>query len=67
MSLVGASMLLVYFLWRKDPVGVLGQAFGWFIYIRNLWMIYRVKTPVSAGEDPAPEPELSTAGDTRQP
>ncbi len=40
MSLIGASMLLAYFLWRKDPVGVLGQAFGWFIYVRNLWMIY---------------------------
>ncbi len=41
MSLIGSSMLLAYFLWRKDPVGVLGQAFGWFIYLRNLWMIYR--------------------------
>ncbi len=58
MSLVGASMLLVYFLWRKDPVGVLGQAFGWFIYLRNLWMIYRTHEPVSASEDPGPEPEL---------
>ena len=39
MSLIGASMLLVYFLWRKDPIGVLGQATGWFIYLRNLWLI----------------------------
>ena len=40
MSLIGATMLLIYFLWRKEPVGVLGQATGWFIYVRNLWMIY---------------------------
>lgn len=59
MSLVGASMLLAYFLWRKDAVGVLGQGFGWFVYVRNLWMIQREKDQApSAGEDPGPEPEL---------
>jgi len=41
MSLAGASMLLVYFVWRKDIVGVLGQSAGWMIYVRNLSMIYR--------------------------
>lgn len=41
MSLVGASMLLVYFVWRKDIVGVLGQGVGWLIYVRNLRLIYR--------------------------
>lgn len=41
MSLLGASMLLVYFVWRKEPIGVLGQATGWFIYVRNLWLIHR--------------------------
>ncbi len=41
MSLGGATMLLVYFTWRKDIVGVLGQSTGWFIYVRNLWLIYR--------------------------
>ncbi len=41
MSLSGATMLLVYFVWRKEPIGVLGQATGWFIYVRNLWMIHR--------------------------
>lgn len=40
MSLVGATMLLVYFIWRKEPIGILGQATGWFIYVRNLWLIY---------------------------
>jgi len=41
MSLAGASMLIVYFVWRKDVVGVLGQATGWVIYLRNLWLIRR--------------------------
>lgn len=45
MSLGGATMLLVYFLWRKDIVGVLGQSTGWFIYSRNLWLIYRHPGP----------------------
>lgn len=41
MSLGGATLLLVYFVWRKDVVGVLGQATGWVIYVRNLRLIYR--------------------------
>ncbi len=41
MSLVGATMLLVYFIWRRDIVGVLGQATGWGIYVRNLVLIRR--------------------------
>ncbi len=40
MSLGGASMLIVYFVWRVDIVGILGQCTGWFIYVRNLWLIY---------------------------
>ncbi len=56
MSLIGATMLLVYFLWRKEPIGVLGQATGWFIYVRNLWLIHRQDpTPAGITEDPAPE------------
>ena len=41
LSLVGASMLLVYFVWRRDIVGVLGQCAGWVVYGRNLWLIHR--------------------------
>lgn len=44
MSLVGASMLLVYFIWRRDIVGILGQATGWAIYVRNLILIRRSRT-----------------------
>jgi lipid-A-disaccharide synthase-like uncharacterized protein len=51
LSLVGASMLVVYFVWRKDAVGVLGQATGWIVYLRNLTLIYRGRreaTPAGA-------------------
>lgn len=40
LSVLGASMLMVYFIWRKDIVGFMGQSTGWFIYLRNLWFIY---------------------------
>lgn len=40
MSLVGATMLMIYFIWRKEIVGFLGQCSGWFVYVRNLWFIY---------------------------
>ncbi len=40
MSLIGSTMLLVYFVWRVDPIGILGQLFGWGVYLRNLYAIY---------------------------
>ncbi|MCE9591684.1 MAG: lipid-A-disaccharide synthase N-terminal domain-containing protein [Planctomycetes bacterium] len=61
MSLVGATMLLVYFAWRRDPIGILGQAVGWTIYIHNLWLIYtKPAERVDVTEDPGPEPEIET-------
>lgn len=41
MSLIGSTMLLIYFIWRRDIVGILGQGTGWVIYIRNLVLIRR--------------------------
>lgn len=40
-SLLGAAGLLVYALHVRDPVFILGQSTGFFIYIRNLVMIRR--------------------------
>lgn len=40
MSLLGSTMLLTYFLWRRDVVGILGQGIGLAIYVRNLHLIY---------------------------
>lgn len=43
MSLIGATMLLVYFIWRRDIVGILGQSTGWVIYVRNLVLIRKAR------------------------
>ena len=59
MSLLGASMLLAYFIWRKDIVGILGQGLGWLIYLRNLGLIYgRNSSPPGIEDDVDPEPSL---------
>ena len=42
-SLLGGVMLLTYFCWRKDIVGIVGQSTGAFIYARNLVLIYRAR------------------------
>ena len=44
MSLIGSTMLLVYFTWRRDIVGILGQATGWIIYTRNLILIHKSRS-----------------------
>jgi lipid-A-disaccharide synthase-like uncharacterized protein len=59
MSLAGSSMLMLYFLWRRDPIGLLGQGFGWFIYIRNLWMIYHPREAIGAVSTEAEAAEAS--------
>lgn len=59
LSLAGAMMMMVYFTWRKDIIGVLGQVTGVAVYLRNLYMIYGPShEPVPYTADPAPEPEL---------
>lgn len=40
-SLAGGGTLLAYAIHRGDPVFIVGQATGLFIYLRNLWFIYR--------------------------
>ncbi len=40
-SIGGGLMLLGYALYRKDPVFIIGQAFGVFVYLRNLQFIRR--------------------------
>ena len=42
LSAAGGVMLFVYFCWRKDIVGVLGQSIGLLVYARNLWFIHVV-------------------------
>jgi lipid-A-disaccharide synthase-like uncharacterized protein len=59
MSLVGSLTLLAYFLWRRDPIGLLGQAFGSFIYLKNiLWILEGRSQPALAPSpaEPAAQP-----------
>ena len=39
LSLIGGGILLIYALYRSDPVFILGQATGIFIYLRNLYFV----------------------------
>lgn len=41
LSLFGGITLLTYSIYKRDPVFILGQATGVFIYSRNLWLIQR--------------------------
>ncbi|MDO5706761.1 MAG: lipid-A-disaccharide synthase N-terminal domain-containing protein [Paracoccus sp. (in: a-proteobacteria)] len=42
-SLAGGLVLFTYALWRRDPVFIIGQGTGLFIYSRNLWLIHGEK------------------------
>ncbi len=39
-SLAGGAILLVYAIHRADPVFIVGQGAGLFIYSRNIYLIY---------------------------
>ena len=43
LSIFGGLGLLIYAIFRKDPVIISGQLFGIFIYLRNLILIYKIK------------------------
>ncbi|MPZ56909.1 MAG: hypothetical protein GEU91_10530 [Rhizobiales bacterium] len=47
-SIGGGVLMLVYALYIKDPVFITGQAFGVFIYLRNLYFVLRDKSPGTA-------------------
>ena len=38
-SVGGGVLLLIYALYRRDPVFIAGQGFGLLVYIRNLYFI----------------------------
>lgn len=49
LSLLGGLTLLTYAIHIKDPVFIVGQSMGSFIYIRNLMLIYRNKRAMVQG------------------
>lgn len=44
-SIAGGLTLLAYAIYRHDPVFILGQGAGLFIYLRNLWLILHPGSP----------------------
>jgi lipid-A-disaccharide synthase-like uncharacterized protein len=49
-SLAGGFTLLAYALYKQDPVFIIGQGAGAFVYIRNLVLIFRNKGKQLKGE-----------------
>lgn len=43
LSLAGGTTLLAYAIHRRDPVIIVGQALGVFIYVRNLMLVEKGK------------------------
>ncbi len=60
-SISGGIVLLTYALHKQDPVFILGQGLGLFIYVRNLQLIRkehkRLKIAVAAESETVPKPE----------
>jgi lipid-A-disaccharide synthase-like uncharacterized protein len=44
-SMGGGVTLLAYAIYRLDPIFILGQAAGLFVYARNLYFIHHVPGP----------------------
>jgi len=40
-SVGGGVVLLAYAIYKHDPVFILGQGMGLFVYVRNLYLIFR--------------------------
>lgn len=49
-SIGGGVVLLVYAIYREDPVFIVGQATGLFIYLRNIVFIRREKREALAAK-----------------
>ncbi|MBU1707238.1 lipid-A-disaccharide synthase N-terminal domain-containing protein [bacterium] len=47
-SLGGSTLLLIYSIYRRDPVFILGQGLASMIYLRNLYLIRRGKESSTA-------------------
>ena len=41
LSVLGGVILLSYSIHRHDPVFIIGQAVGLFVYFRNIWLLHK--------------------------
>lgn len=51
LSLVGAGIILAYAIYKRDPVIIVGQSTGLFVYIRNLQLMRRKRQTESDSVD----------------
>ena len=51
LSIIGSALLLAYAIYRADPVFIVGQSFGFIVYLRNLQLIAK------QGDQQSPEPD----------
>lgn len=49
LSIGGSMLLLLYAVYRRDPVFILGQSAGIIVYSRNLYFIHAEKKKDAAG------------------
>ena len=49
-SIGGGALLLIYALYRRDPVFIAGQALGLLVYLRNLYFIMVTGRQASASD-----------------
>lgn len=47
LSVLGGSTLLAYAIFKRDPVFIMGQSTGLFVYFRNLYFVQRESKIVS--------------------
>ena len=55
LSLGGSLILLIYAISLPNPVFITGQAFGFFVYSRNLYLISKREAATAAGTESSPE------------
>lgn len=48
-SVAGAAILLLYAIHRMDPVFILGQSLGFFVYFRNIRLVRNERRTNGAG------------------
>jgi lipid-A-disaccharide synthase-like uncharacterized protein len=46
-SVAGGAILLIYAIYRRDPVFIVGQAAGLFVYARNIQLLWKEKQGAS--------------------
>ena len=63
-SVAGGATLLLYSLHRADPVFIVGQGLGLFIYARNLWLIRKEARQPQQPDRPSDGPHPGAAGTT---